>query len=44
MDEYSIVEKLTVIKFDSLPSKYMLLILTGYNLTDWISTTVWYDD
>ena len=37
-------EKLMVIKFDGLPSKCTLLILTGYNLTDWVSTTVWYDN
>ena len=37
-------EKLMVIKFDGLPSKYILLILMGYNLTDWVSTTVWYNN
>ena len=42
---YCIAEKkLTVIKPDGLPSKCVLLILTGYNLTDWTSTTVWYDN
>ena len=33
-----------VIKFDSLPSKCILLILTVYNLMDWVSSTVWYNN
>ena len=32
------------IKFYGLPSKCILLILMGYKLTDWVSTTVWYDN
>ena len=30
-----------VIKFNGLLLKCILLILMGYNLTDWVSTTVW---
>ena len=36
--------KLMVIKFDSLPSKCILLILMDYNLTDQVSTTTWYNN
>ena len=32
--------KLTVIQIDGLPSKYISLIMTGYNLTDWSSIIV----
>ena len=32
---YRIVGQLTVIKFGSLPSQYISLILMGYNLMDW---------
>ena len=33
-----------IIKFDGLPSKYILLILTGYNLMDLVSTTMLYNN
>ena len=32
--------KLTIIQIDGLPSKYISLIMTGYNLTDWSSIVV----
>ena len=38
MCSYHIAGKLMVIKFGSLPSKCISLILMGYNLTDWSST------
>ena len=40
MCSYHIAGKLTVIKFGSLPSKCISLILRGYNLTDWSSTII----